>query len=113
MPLGRPFSYHDLHEFNLSTLQVQCACSTHNSTRGCHWFPRQLASSEHACDQCLSSQVFTHLTGWHCKLRLTTAGMYLSTAQTKAIDTGFKVLALRGVSVRCLGSNPILQLSLL
>jgi hypothetical protein len=33
--------------------------------RGCHWFPRMLAGSDHACDQRHSSRVSIPLTGWH------------------------------------------------
>jgi hypothetical protein len=37
--------------------------STEIYTRGCHWFPRLLASSEQACDQWYSSRLATPLTG--------------------------------------------------
>jgi hypothetical protein len=47
-------------------------------TRGCHWFPRLLASSEQACDQWHSSRLSTFLTGWHCKFRPNTKGTVLS-----------------------------------
>jgi hypothetical protein len=45
-------------------------------TRGCHWVPRLLASSKQTCGQCHSSRVFTPLTGWHCKLRPNTEGIW-------------------------------------
>jgi hypothetical protein len=45
------------------------------STRGCHWFPRLLASSDQACDQWHSSRVSTFLTSSHCKLRPNTEGI--------------------------------------
>jgi hypothetical protein len=44
-------------------------------TRGCHWFPRLMASSEQACDQWHSSRVSTPLTSSHCKLRPNTEGL--------------------------------------
>jgi hypothetical protein len=51
-------------------------CSTEIYTRGCHWFPRMFASSEHACDQWHFFRVSTPLTGWHCKLRPNTEGQH-------------------------------------
>jgi hypothetical protein len=49
--------------------------STEIYTRGCHWFPRLLASSEQSCDQWHSSRVSTFLTSSHCKLRPNTEGL--------------------------------------
>jgi hypothetical protein len=48
-------------------------------TRGCHWIPRLLASSEQTCDQWHSSRVYTFLTGSHCKLRPHTEGTQVQT----------------------------------
>jgi hypothetical protein len=57
-----------------SGLLVRCAFWTQIYTRGCHWFPRLLASSDHACDQWHSYRVLTHRTGLHCKFRPNTEG---------------------------------------
>jgi hypothetical protein len=38
-------------------------------TRGCHWIPRLLASSEQTCDQWHSSRKSTFLTSSHCESR--------------------------------------------
>jgi ankyrin repeat protein len=53
---------------------VRCAFSAEIYTRGCHWIPRLLASSEQTCAQWHSSRKSTFLTSSHCKLRPTTEG---------------------------------------
>jgi hypothetical protein len=59
------------------TCDVRCSFSAEIYTRGCHWFPRLLASSEQACDQWHSFRVSTFLTSSHCKLRPNTEGLLL------------------------------------
>jgi hypothetical protein len=61
-------------EAGIQSIIVQINKSVHGArflaescTRSCHLFPRLLAGSEQACDQCHSSRVSTFLTSSHCK----------------------------------------------